>query len=169
MARLNSKVRKETRILMANNQYQNDWDGWDSYKEDSTQNPYYNQPTHSPYKNEGFAVAAMVCAALALVTTCVPTLAFMFGCTGIFFALMGRRKGKRPSAILRTATTLACVGFGISLCSCGYFFLVTLPKQLEDPTVRAYLQQILEQYSQLQGNALQESLGIDWNQLLNNH
>ena len=53
------------------NKYWKDWDTRSPRKEDSTNNPYYNQPTHSPYKGQSFAIASMIFGMLSFVLNCV--------------------------------------------------------------------------------------------------
>lgn len=49
-------------------QQPNKWEQWSMNRQDSSNSPYYNQPTHSPYLGQGFAVASLVFGILAIVS-----------------------------------------------------------------------------------------------------
>ena len=68
-----------------------DWDARCPHKEDSTRNPYYNQPTHSPYKGQGFAVASMVCGILSMTLTCLAIVPLILGAFRLIFASLAFR------------------------------------------------------------------------------
>ncbi len=79
---------------------QTDWDRRCPRKEDSTNNPYYNQPTHSPYRHQGFAIASMVCGILAMLSSCTVAGPFLFAAFSILFAVLTGRRGKRISNLV---------------------------------------------------------------------
>ncbi len=90
---------------------QTDWDRRCPRKEDSTQNPYYNQPTHNPYKKEGFAIASMVSGILSMLSVCTvvgPVICIAF-C--ILFAVLASRKGKRMSNFVVYGLLASMLGF----------------------------------------------------------
>ena len=123
------------------------WTDWDSicpHKEDSTNNPYYNQPTHSPYKGQGFAVASMVCGILSMMLTCLGIVPFILGAFSLIFASLAYRKGKRRNNLVFYG--LVASGFGIIS---AIFMLVQIfalqPNGTQMNTYRQYLQEYYEQ------------------------
>lgn len=108
------------------NKYWKDWDTRSPRKEDSTNNPYYNQPTHSPYKGQSFAIASMIFGMLSFVLNCVVGLPFICAGFSFIFAALAHRKGKRRNPFVFYGISSACFGIGS-----GIFTLLQTWSQLQ--------------------------------------
>ena len=127
--------------LYNDNQNPNHWSARGSRQEDSSQSPYYRQPTHNPYLDEKFAIASicfgvrsMFCNFLFVFPISMPSL-------GLLFAAMAYRKGKRSSVLLRNGILLSCFGMFVGIGS-----MISL---LRNPQFQAQLAAILNNYIQL--------------------
>ncbi len=123
-----------------------DWDARCPRKEDSTRNPYYNQPTHNPYRTEHFAVASMVCGLLSMTLTCVVIAPLILGAFSLLFASLAYRK-KRPSHHLVFYGILSSC-FGII--SAIIMLIQIFTMQMDGTQFSAYQQYLQEFYGQLQ-------------------
>lgn len=123
------------------------WTDWDSrcpHKEDSTRNPYYNQPTHSPYKGQGFAVASMVCGILSMMLTCLAIVPFILGAFSLLFASLAYRKGKRRNNLV----FYGLVSSGFGMISAIIMLVQIFTMQLDGTQIGAYQQYLQEYYEQ---------------------
>ena len=112
---------------MRNDMDRNEWQDWDARcprKEDSTNNPYYNQPTHSPYKGQGFAVACAVCGILSTILMSVIAAPFICAAFSYLFAELSYRKGKRRHHLAIYGLMGSAFGVGS-----GVFALINLFSQ----------------------------------------
>ena len=123
-----------------------DWDARCPRKEDSTRNPYYNQPTHSPYRGQGFAVASMVCGILSMTLTCLAIVPFILGAFSLIFASLAYRKGRRRNNLVFYG--LVSSGFGII--SAIIMLVQIFTVQLDGTQFNAYQQYLQEYYEQQQ-------------------
>lgn len=120
------------------------WTNWDDrcpHKEDSTQNPYYNQPTHSPYRGQGFGIASMVCGILSMLLTCLGVVPFVLAAFSILFASLASRKGRRPNQLATNGLLTSCVGIISAIVMLVQLFTVPL-----DGTQASTYQELLQQY-----------------------
>lgn len=90
-----------------NGQNNQNWDRWNSTTNNSS---YHNQPTHSPYQKEGFAIASLICGILAITSFCTGFLSLPLGALGVLFAILSFRTGKKKNYIGKTGVILSCVG-----------------------------------------------------------
>ena len=123
-----------------------DWDARYPHKEDSTRNPYYNQPTHSPYKGQSFAVACMACGILSMLLTCLAIVPIILGAFSLLFASLAYRKGKRRNHLVFYG--LMSSGFGII--SAIIMLVQIFTMQLDGTQMSAYQQYLQEYYEQHQ-------------------
>lgn len=128
---------------MDNNRW-NDWDARCPRKEDSTRNPYYNQPTHSPYRGEGFAIAAMVFGILSLLLNCLVIVPLICGSFSFLFAALAYRRGRRNSHFITYGMFASCMGI-ISAIVLLVQTLAASPDILNGQLYRQQIQQHMEQ------------------------
>lgn len=131
------------------NQNPNHWTGRGFPLQDSSGSPYYNQPLHSPYINERFAIASVVFGALAMACTCVFIFPIAFASLGLLFAALSHRKGKKHGTILRTGIVFSTIGMIVGIISGIFFFTTVLPRTLENPIYREQMENIMEDYQEL--------------------
>ena len=131
------------------NQNPNHWTGRGYPLQDTSGSPYYNQPLHSPYAQEKFAIAAIVCGVLAMVCNCVFIFPIMFASLGFIFVALSHRKGKKHSVMLRNGIILSAFGMFIGIASGIIFFTSILPKALQNPLYQEQIEIILEDYQNL--------------------
>lgn len=82
--------------------------------------------TDSNYNSgrDSFIVASLVCAALSLVTSCMIFPAILFGCLGILFALLSRRRNDgRLANEAKFTIVFSCLGLFTGI----FVTLVSLP------------------------------------------
>ena len=123
-----------------------DWDARCPHKEDSTRNPYYNQPTHSPYKGQGFAVASMVCGILSMTLTCLAIVPLILGAFSLIFASLAYRKGRRRNNLI----FYGLVSSGVGIISAIIMLVQIFAVQPDGTQFGAYQQYLQEYYEQQQ-------------------
>lgn len=126
---------------MDHNQNDNGWDKWNS---NASNNSYYNQPTHSPYKGRGFEYASLICGLISVTAVCTGLLSLPLGALSILFAILTYRAGKKMSSVSKMGIWLSCFGIGFSIITVIFTF-ATLPSRLKDETFRGQLDAIYEQ------------------------
>lgn len=145
------------------NNYRNDWNGNYDYRDmrrtawnstDSTGNPYYNQPTHSPYKYQGFAIASLALGVLSLLTSCLGVLSIPVASLSILFAIMTYRKGRKMNSMAVSGLAISCMGIISGIIVLVRAFTM-LPDMLQDP---AYRQQMDTMSEALYGKSFEELL-----------
>ncbi len=123
---------------------QTDWDAKCPRKEDSTRNPYYNQPTHSPYRGQSFAIASMVCGILSMMLTCLAIVPFILAAFSFLFASLAYRKGRRRNNLVFYG--IVSSGFGIISAIIMLIQIFTIqPDSTQFETYQQYLPQYYEQ------------------------
>lgn len=145
------------------NQQHNNWDYYQNNMnyQSSNNSPYYNQPTHSPYKNQGFAIASMILGILALLTSCTGVFSLPFGAMSLLFAIMAYRKGKRMNSMAVTGISMACIGILSGLVILISSFMM-LPEMLRDENYRRQMDIISEQiYGKSFTEMMEEVYGVD--------
>ncbi len=120
-------------------QQPNNWEQWSMNRQDSSNSPYYNQPTHSPYLGQGFAVASLVFGILAMVSTCTVVAPFFFGGFSFLFGALAYRKGRKKNHMIPTGMAMAIVGIISSVVLVAQVF-IKLPEQMQDPVYREQLE-----------------------------
>ena len=125
------------------NRRRNDRDPRCPNKEDSTRNPYYNQPTHSPYKGQAFAVASMAFGIASMLLTCLGIVPFICAAFSFIFASLGYRKGKINNRMITNGILTSCLGIISAVTS-----LIRILGTITDSTAFTSYRQYLEQFSQ---------------------
>lgn len=118
-----------------------DWDARCPHKEDSTNNPYYNQPTHSPYRGQGFAIASVCCGISSMLFTCMLFVPIVLAAFGFLFAALAYRKGRRRNHLVTNGMLTSFVGI---ISAIIMIFQIFAPPA-DDSQTNAY-QQMLQQY-----------------------
>jgi hypothetical protein len=104
---------------------------------DSTKNPYYNQPTKSPFQRDPFAYVSMVMSITALFTYCTLFLPIICGGLSLLFAALSYRPKKPLSPYAITGITVSCCAVVTAI----GLWVVSLILQ-QDPAFQAYISQI---------------------------
>lgn len=145
------------------NNNQNDWNNgrndWNNHQPgwnggDSSNNPYYNQPTYNPYKKQAFATASVVLGILSLMSSCMGILSIPLAALSILFAILACRKGKRMNPMAVSGLAMACVGIVSGIVIAIRSFTM-LPDMMQDP---AYRQQMDNLSQALYGRSFEELL-----------
>ncbi len=124
-----------------NNQNPGQWDRWNS---NSSQNSYYNQPTHSPHKGRGFEYAAFICGLVSISFTCSGFFSLPVGALGILFALLTYRKGKKMQQLSKAGLWLSCTGILFTLILVVISF-ATITANMKDENFRNMINTMYEQ------------------------
>ena len=122
------------------------WTNWDDrcpHKEDSTRNPYYNQPTHSPYRGQGFAIASMVFGILSMLLTCLGVVPLILAAFGFLFGSLAYRKGRRTNRLATHGMLASCLGIISAVIMLVQLF--TLPIDGTQTSYSQLWQQYIEQ------------------------
>lgn len=141
---------------MDHNQNNNGWDKWNS---SASNNSYYNQPTHSPYKGRGFEYAALICGLISVTVTCTGVLSLPLGALGILFAILTYRAGKKMSPVSKAGIWLSCTGLVLAVAMTVFTF-ATLPARMKDP---AFRNQLNIMYEQMFGMNFEEFMKENYN------
>ena len=112
-------------------------------KEDSTRNPYYNQPTHSPYKGQSFAIASLTFGIASMLLTCLGIVPLICAAFSFIFASLAYRKGKINNRMITNGILTSCLGIISAISS-----LIQLWGVIADSSVYSSYSQYLEQFSQ---------------------
>lgn len=133
---------------------------------DSSNSPYYNQPTHSPYRKELFSIASMVLGLLSLFSACTGIFPIPLGCLSILFAVLAFRKGKAKNPMAISGLVLSIIGVVSGVLLTIYSFIL-LPQTMKDPVFR---QQMDVMTSQLYGMSFEELMkeyyGVDITEII---
>lgn len=132
----------------------------DRNRQDSTHNPYYNQPTRSPYRENPFATAALVCGILSLLSTCTGFISLILGSLGILFAVLGSRKGKRMHQSAAAGIALSSMGLAFSVVILIVSF-IQLPYMLKDDATRRQLDSLYESMTGQTFTEIMEEYGVN--------
>ncbi len=124
--------------------HQIDWDAKCPHKEDSTRNPYYNQPTHSPYRGQSFAIASMVCGILSMMLTCLAIVPIVLAAFSFLFASLAYRKGKRRNHLIFYGIVSSCFGIISAIIMLIQIFTIQ-PDGTQFDAYQQYLPQYYEQ------------------------
>jgi hypothetical protein len=104
---------------------------------DSTKNPYYNQPTQTPFQRDPFAYVSMVMSITALFTYCTLFLPIICGGLSLLFAALSYRPKKPLSPYAITGITVSCCAIVTAM----GLWVVSLILQ-QDPAFQAYISQV---------------------------
>lgn len=118
-----------------------DWDIKCPSKEDSTRNPYYNQPTHSPYRDQGFAIASICCGISSMLLTCVVFVPIVLSAFGFLFGSLASRKGRRRNHLAANGMLTSFVGMISAIIMIFQIFATP-----SDGSQANVYQQMLQQY-----------------------
>ncbi len=117
-----------------------DYNQYNNGQNNRNQN-YYGQPTPRK-KNNGFAIASMVCGICSVVLSCLG-LSLPFGALGILFAILTCRKGRATDSMSIAGIVTSCIGLFMSVLMIISVF-VQLPSMLQDQTFRKELDTVYE-------------------------
>lgn len=135
--------------LYNDNQNPNYWYGRGSNRQDSSDSPYYNQPVHSPYLNERFALASMACGTAAMFLSCAFTLSIALSCLGFLFAVLAYRKGRKKSPYLKNGILLCSLGMLTGILGGLAFFIMVLPELMKNSFYSQQLSFLINYFMQL--------------------
>ena len=99
------------------NTEQQDTDYKSSYSYDNTYYDYSRQE-HTPKPTNGLAIAALIVGILSILTCCCGVGGIIFGCTGIFLAVMSKERNPME--------TNAKIGLGLSIVGVILGFIVLI-------------------------------------------
>lgn len=114
--------------------------GWNQ-NQDSSNNPYYNQPTYDPFRKEIFAAMALLFGSLSLLASCTGVFSVIFGSLGILFAALAFRRRKKKNSLVVTGMVMSCVG----IISGVLYVVVAIPMAMKDPLYQQQMNVITEQ------------------------
>jgi hypothetical protein len=104
---------------------------------DSSNSPYYNQPTQSPFKRDPFAYVSLLMGIAAIFTYCTLVLPIIFGGLSILFAVLSYRPKKPLSPLAITGIVVSCFALVTTI-----ILLISSIILLQDPSYRAQISQI---------------------------
>lgn len=137
-----------------NNNQPNSWN-------DSSRNPYYNQPVHNPYRKEIFAAVSLLFGILSLMASCTGILALPLGAMSILFAVLASRSKRPKNGMAVAGLTLSCIGMISGILLLIYSFML-LPQTLQDPVTRQQMDGLCEQlYGMDFAEMMEEYYGVD--------
>lgn len=113
--------------------------GW----KDSSNSPYYNQPTHNPYHKEIFSILSLLFGLLSLLLACTGIFSIPLGAFGILFAVLASRTGKKKNSMVISGILLSCIGIIFGGLLMVYSF-ITLPQAMKDPTFQQQMDYFTE-------------------------
>lgn len=128
-------------------------------REDSSQNPYYNQPTRSPFRQNTFATAALVCGILSLLSLCTGFISMVLGALGVLFAVLAFRKGKLLPQSATAGIILSGLGLVFSLMIIVATF-VQLPAMLRNDATRQQMDEFYERMTGVTFTEIMEEYGF---------
>ena len=117
------------------------WDQKYSGRDNSSNNPYHNQPTHSEYKGHGFSIASAVFGILSMLTTCLMVVPFPMAAFSLLFAGLAHRKGKRMHRLATHGIITSCMG----IISAVIMLIQLFTYPLDSSQLSTY-QNIMQQY-----------------------
>lgn len=128
-------------------------------RQDSSQNPYYNQPTRSPLRQNTFATAALVCGILSLLSLCTGFVSLALGALGVLFAVLASRKGKQMHQSAMAGVILSGLGLVISVMIIAATF-IQLPAMLRDDATRQQMDAFYERMTGVTFTEMMEEYGF---------
>lgn len=109
----------------------------------SSNNPYYNQPTHNPYRRENFATASLLFGVLSLMSACTGIFSIPLGAFSILFAVLSNRSRKKMNTMTLTGMIMSAIGIVSGMVLIIYSF-VMLPKMMQDPYFQKQMDAVTE-------------------------
>lgn len=128
-------------------------------REDSSQNPYYNQPIRSPFRQNTFATAALVCGILSLLSLCTGFISMVLGALGVLFAVLASRKGKLLPQSATAGIILSGLGLVFSLMIITATF-IQLPAMLRNDATRQQMDAFYERMTGVTFTEIMEEYGF---------
>lgn len=110
---------------------------------DSSNSPYYNQPTHRPIYKDIFATVSLILGILSLISACTGLFSIIFGSLSILFAALDYRKGKKRHTSALSGIIMSCIGMAAGVLMIVYSF-VTLPQTMKDPLFQKQMDALTE-------------------------
>ncbi len=124
------------------------------------QKPYYGSDKESP-----FASAALFMGILAILSACTFIFGIVFGCLGLLFAHLAKRRRRPLSGNASVGVTTGIIGICLSVVI-FVTSLIQLPTQLKDPQFRQLFNETYESLSGQTFDELLEQNGINLDDLL---
>lgn len=115
--------------------------GGSNHNENSSNSPYYNQPTYDPFRKEIFAALALLFGSLSLLASCTGVFSVIFGSLGILFSALAFRSRKKKSSLAVMGVIMSCVGIITGV----LYIVVAVPMAMKDPLYQQQMNYITEQ------------------------
>lgn len=117
-----------------------------------------SQPNTVPGKDRptGFAMAALICGILSLLALCTGIFAISFGCLGLLFVVLARRKNQPMTNATYGSMCMCLVGIFLGISIVTYVFTTMIWPMLTDPEAFRELNQY---YQNIYGVSLEEMFG----------
>lgn len=109
--------------------------------ENSSNSPYFNQPTYDPFRKEIFAAMALLFGSLSLLASCTGVFSVIFGSLGILFSALAFRRRKKKSSLAVMGVIMSCVGIITGV----LYIAVAVPMAMKDPLYQQQMNYITEQ------------------------
>lgn len=126
------------------------------YFEKATGSTEQTNTPPTPQKSSGFAVAAMVCGILSLLTWGTGFMGIALGSLGILFTLLSHRRKQPLATSSLVGLIISIVGLCIGLLFTVYIIVNIVIPVLTDPAAYAEFSKL---YQNLYGVSLEEMLG----------
>ena len=134
----------------------------------ASQNEFTPEQKSGEKKLTGFSLAALVCAVLSLLSLlslCTGVFAISFGCMGILFVILARRKNQPMTNANYISMCMCLVGIILGISLVIYVLATVIIPMLTDPEAFRELNTF---YENTDGVSLEEMLGEDISGLLPN-
>lgn len=142
MTTFHSRLKDKLLLQYNDNSNPDHWTNRGMRRQDTSNSPYYNQPLHSPYLYEKFAIASVVCGGLAIIFNFIFVLSLPAASMGFIFIALAHRKGKKHSRILTYGIIFCSIGLAAAIIGAFVFYVAILPQLLQDPVYNEILQTI---------------------------
>ena len=131
----------------------------------ASQNEFTPEQKSGEKKLTGFSLATLVCAVLSLLSLCTGVFAISFGCMGILFVILARRKNQPMTNANYISMCMCLVGIILGISLVIYVLATVIIPMLTDPEAFRELNTF---YKNTYGVSLEEMLGEDISGLLPN-
>lgn len=129
---------------------------------DSSNNPYYNQPTHRPIRKDIFATVSLVFGIMALLSSCTGIFSISFGALSLLFAALDSRKGRKKNSSALAGIIMSCIGIASGVFMIIYSFIM-LPQTMKDPLFQKQMDSLTEPlYGVSFEEFMKEYYGVEW-------
>lgn len=125
---------------------------------EASQNDFSPDQRSGEKRLTGFSLAALVCAILSLLSLCTGVFAISFGCMGILFVILARRKNQPMPNANYISMCMCLVGIILGISLVIYVLTSVIIPMLTDPDAFRELNTF---YENIYGVSLEEMLGQD--------